>query len=95
MQDYVKDTLVKMRITKSDKEVLERIAASQNLSLSAYMRAKLMKNKSTAIKSDIPYLFETYRVLNELCREIDKSGDEHLMASKQHLLKTLANHKEN
>lgn len=93
MQDYVKDALVKMRITKSDKEVLEQIAASQNLSLSAYMRTKLLENKSTAVKSDIPYLIETYRILNQLCREIDKLGDTHLIARKQRLLKSLAKHK--
>lgn len=95
MQDHVKDTQIKMRITKNDKEILEQIAASQNLSLSAYMRTKLLENDSSAIKSDIPYLIETYRVLNILCREIDKSEDKHLIARKQHVLKTLPKHKEN
>ena len=95
MQNQKKDTLVKMRITKHDKEVLEQIAASQNLSLSAYMRTRLMESEFTSIRSDIPSLFETYRILNILCREIDKSNDKRLRARKQRLFKNLAKHKEN
>jgi len=74
----VKDELIKIRVSRKDKETLKQIASSEGLTLSAYAWQKIMSDDLISRK-EIPNLIQAWNILNTLCREIQESGNQHLI----------------
>ncbi len=85
MKTDVKDELIKIRISRKDKETLKQIASSEGLTLSAYTLQKIMSDDMISRK-DIPNLIQTWDILNTLCREIRESGSQHLITRMDSLM---------
>ena len=74
IKNNTKNEIVKIRVSKEEKETLKQFAASTNQTLSAYMLHKSMYTDSDFLKS-LPDLFETWRRLNDICHEVEKCTD--------------------
>lgn len=68
-----KDSEIKMRICKSDKDVLLSRAKAKNTTLTNYILKKCLDNSSPQLY--IPYVFESY---NEIVHLISKTKNQQL-----------------
>lgn len=81
-----KDETMRIRINKKEKELLQQISASSNLTLSAFVLQKTTCT-DTISKSEIPNLIQTWVILNKLCNKIEKSDNESLKTYMKNLIK--------
>lgn len=86
MKNNRKDEVIRIRTSKTEKEALMQCAASTNQKLSEYVRHKISSEDSISRK-EIPNLIQTWTMLNTLCREIEKSGDKHLIDTMNRILR--------
>ena len=69
-----KNDTVKLRVTEQEKGLLQKLAAKENTSLSAYILCKSLYADSTHYNS-FPNIIERIDLANELYHEIQKYGD--------------------
>lgn len=89
MKPNRKNKTIKIRINEHEKEILKKIAASENLTLSAYAMKRIMCEDSIYIK-EIPNVVKTWEILNTLCCEIEQSTDKHLKTFMYQLMREAA-----
>ncbi len=86
MRTDKKTKYIRVRMSEKEKAALTRHAASMDLSISNYVRQKIMGEDSISWK-EIPGIIETWTMLDTLCHEIEKSNDGHLKTHMQKILK--------
>lgn len=77
MKTNTKEEIIRIRVSKKEKETLKQLASSTNETLSSYMLQKSMYTDSDSLKS-LPSMIDSWKFLNEVCHEVEKSNDEQL-----------------
>lgn len=77
METNNKTEWIKIRISKSEKEQLQKIAADNHTTLSAYILQKSLCTDDIQ-QSSLPEAIESLNLANEIYHEISKCNDERL-----------------
>lgn len=77
MESNNKTEWIKIRISKSEKEQLQKIAADNHITLSAYILHKSLCTDDIQ-QSSLPDAIESLNLASEIYHEISKCNDEHL-----------------
>lgn len=76
-KDLNKSEILKIRISKEQKEIIERNAKEENVSVSTYVRNECMKNTTHLLKQ-IPECIQLWDLCNDIYHTIEKYHNEEL-----------------